>query len=95
MRPNAMPSEAYIQTMVENEKNNQHQGWQDRVTVLEKLKKQSELLKGAEDPEFTDKLLKKFRQDQNLSVVAKKSAIVKSGHRNKSWYNSWFGGYGE
>ena len=91
MRPNAIPSEAYIEIMIENEKSKQQHGWQNRVKVLQKLKKQSELLRDAEDPEFTEKLLKKFRQDQNISFVAEKSDIVRSGHKSKSWYNNWFG----
>ena len=84
MRPNVMPSEDYIQIMIENEKNNQRLGFQDRIKVLQKLKTQSEMLRKAEDPNFTQQLLKDFglTLDQNIKRAVRPS---KGNKRSESW----------
>ncbi|CAJ1440388.1 unnamed protein product [Effrenium voratum] len=86
MRPSVLPSEEYIQIMIENEKSNQKPGWQNRVPVLEKLKKNSALLKNAEDPQFTERLLKDFREDEKTKVAV---STVTTWFSKQSW---WRGG---
>lgn len=72
MRPNTLPNEEYLQMMIENEKNNQQPGWQGRVAGLERLKTQGKLMKDAEDPEFSKKLLaKRFTHDQPIQRAAR------------------------
>ncbi|CAJ1366813.1 unnamed protein product [Effrenium voratum] len=86
MRPSVLPSEEYIQIMIENEKSNQKPGWQNRVPVLEKLKKNSAPLKNAEDPQFTERLLKDFREDEKTKVAV---STVTTWFGKQSW---WRGG---
>ena len=74
MRPRVIPSEEYIHMMIENEKNNQRPGYQDRIKVLEDLKKKSEMLRKAENPNFQEDLLKGFclNEDQHIKQAKAK-----------------------
>lgn len=84
MRPHTMPSEAYLQQLIENEKANQLPGWQGRVNGLEKLKTQNRLLKDAEDPEFSQKLVAQFTGDQKVQRAAR-YCKTKGGNNAGSW----------
>ena len=86
MRPNALPSVEYLRMMIENEKNNRQQGWQDRVTILQKLSTQSQLLQDAGDPEFSQKLFAEYTKDSKMKGVLCK--VKPNRHQDRSW--AWF-----
>lgn len=90
MRPHTMPSEEYVQQMIENEKSNQHPGWQQRVAALQKMKDDSRLLQDAEDPQFSDKILAKFAADQKVQRVTRHFKTKQSnGGSNGGGWGSW------
>ena len=88
MRPHTMPSEEYIQQMIDNENNNQQPGWKGRVAALQKLKDDSRLLKDAEDPEFSAKMFADFTGNQKVQRVGRIWKDKKK-HNNGAW-GSWF-----
>ena len=85
MRPHTMPSEEYLQQMIENEKNNQRLGWHNRVRALEKLKNDSRLLKDAEDPEFSRKLVAELTSDQKVQRAARHCRSKRGSGSSDSW----------
>ena len=73
MRPQTMPSEEYLQQMIENEKNSQDIGWQNRMAALEKVKSQTKTLRNAEKPAFSTNLVARFTGDEKIQPVAHSS----------------------
>ena len=73
MRPHTMPSEEYLQQVVEKEKNNQEQGWQNRVAALETVKSQTQTQRDAERPDFSTNLGAPFAGDEKIQRVARSS----------------------
>eukprot|EP00929_Paragymnodinium_shiwhaense_P006821 TRINITY_DN110784_c0_g1_i1.p1 TRINITY_DN110784_c0_g1~~TRINITY_DN110784_c0_g1_i1.p1 ORF type:complete len:717 (+),score=132.48 TRINITY_DN110784_c0_g1_i1:251-2401(+) len=61
MRPCAMPSEQYVEMLIQNERNNQKPGFQGRIKVLESLKDKSALMQRASAPDFDP--LKDYKSD--------------------------------
>ena len=84
MCPHTMPSEGYLQQMIENEKNNQELGCQKRVAALEKIKSQTQMLRDAEKPDFSTYLVAPFPGDEKVQRVArlsKRKAVQAFGNR--------------
>ena len=73
MRPHTMPSEEYLQQVVEKEKNNQEQGWRNRVAALETVKSQTQTQRDAERPDFSTNLVAPFAGDEKIQRVAHSS----------------------
>eukprot|EP00438_Fugacium_kawagutii_P018306 Skav212455 [mRNA] locus=scaffold385:113825:115393:+ [translate_table: standard] len=85
MRPHTMPATEYVQQLIENEKNNQQPGWQNRVAALQKLKRDSSLLKDAEDPQFSQNMYSQWARDQKVQRAAKS---LKKKQAGWSWWPS-------
>jgi len=90
LRPNVMPPTDYLQQMIENEQRNRKPGYSKRISALEQLKHQGDLLKKVSDPNFN--ILADFAGDDKVKVglqhVKKKNG--QTGHKQKTWC-SWFG----
>lgn len=76
LRPTAMPSDKYVEMMIQNEKNNQKPGFSGRIRALETIKKKAILLQEATDSNFDP--LKDFKVDASIKKMLK-SSKKKSG----------------
>merc|ERR1711907_485373 len=68
-----MPSEEYVQMLIENEESNRRDGWHGRVAMLKDLKQQASLLAWIEDPQFD------ILKDPELCGKPRRKANVSTG----------------
>jgi len=88
MKPNAMPSDKYVQLMIDAENSNQKVGYQARVRALEEVKKNTELMKDVTAGSFDP--LKEFKADADLKKQLNNKKYKKlRRHRGGFFSNFW------
>ncbi|XP_022105594.1 uncharacterized protein LOC110987300 [Acanthaster planci] len=83
LKPNPLSAVEYVDILIESEKNSGKPGWQDRVSALQDLRKQADIISKVKHADYDP--FERFTKDLN-SISFKTSK-----HEKKTGWFSWFG----
>jgi len=89
LRPNVMPSEQYLQMMIENEQRGQKPGYCARIKALEDLKQRSELVKKIQNKDYD--FMAEYKSGPQIAVGQPTASRVHSRRAGKAQRWPWSG----